>query len=460
MTPLEVGLFGLEPLHLVATGLVKASVVLIVLLLAVVSTRHLSAHLRYWIGNLAVVSLLGLALFSFVTPIWEFPILPGEQVVAASQIEPAYAEEFNGNWKLVPVVLAHSLESKTLTPSAGYYLLIGLAGLWGAGAILLLLRMFGGVLYLHRVTRRAQSAVADWNPVIVLAAQTIGMEKHPDVRLSPEVPVPMIWGVFRPVVLLPETSRSWGKERVSVVLTHEFVHAQRGDHVMALVTQLVVALFWINPLVWWLAKQQRCERELACDEAVLTLGADKITYAEQLVAMTQELRTSGPINAVAMATPSRLAERVGRVLNHESGIRFLNRSTVRASLFAAAMLAAPLATANLVKTEPFSQSPYINQLFNGECEQRTFAAEHLGKEGNRDAVPFLIQALIDPEQKTRVRTVRSLGELNDTRAMIPLQNLLQDRNPEVRAAAASALGSIDSPVVRVGTSEETRVGRR
>lgn len=63
-----------------------------------------------------------------------------------------------------------------------------------------------------------------------------------------------------------------------------------------------------------------------------------------------------------------------------------------------------------------------------------YAARHRGD------VPYLVNALRDPEQ--RYLAARYLGEFGDPRAIQPLIPLLRARDPHVRAAAAQSLGDL------------------
>ncbi len=63
---------------------------------------------------------------------------------------------------------------------------------------------------------------------------------------------------------------------LAAVLAHEHEHIARRDNLKAHVHQLVEILFWFHPLVWFIGRKQRDERERACDEAVLARGHDPV----------------------------------------------------------------------------------------------------------------------------------------------------------------------------------------
>jgi HEAT repeat protein len=78
-----------------------------------------------------------------------------------------------------------------------------------------------------------------------------------------------------------------------------------------------------------------------------------------------------------------------------------------------------------------------------EPELRQYLALVLGRTRDREAVPLLLAALQDPDDKTRIYTLWALGELGDPRARGALEAELADPDPGLRKTAAFALGELD-----------------
>jgi beta-lactamase regulating signal transducer with metallopeptidase domain len=94
------------------------------------------------------------------------------------------------------------------------------------------------------------------------------------VILSESALEPGILGVFHPVLLLPAgISERLNDEELNAILVHELCHVRRRDKLGAALHMLVEALFWFHPQVWWIGARLVDERERACDEEVLRLGA-------------------------------------------------------------------------------------------------------------------------------------------------------------------------------------------
>lgn len=71
---------------------------------------------------------------------------------------------------------------------------------------------------------------------------------------------------------------------------------------------------------------------------------------------------------------------------------------------------------------------------------RIFAAEALGKIGDKQALPALLKALQDKEDLVKLAAVQVLGRFKDPATLEPLKSMLTYPNAEIRAAAASSLG--------------------
>ena len=89
------------------------------------------------------------------------------------------------------------------------------------------------------------------------------------VVLSPAAPMPLAWGILRPVIVLPAAAPSWPAARLRAVLLHESMHHRRRDLLTQAIAQAACCLYWCHPLAWLALARQRVERERACDDAVL-----------------------------------------------------------------------------------------------------------------------------------------------------------------------------------------------
>ena len=127
--------------------------------------------------------------------------------------------------------------------------------------------------------------------------------------------MPLVWGVRRPVILLPRACTSWKKETFKMILLHELSHIRRRDlwtQKMALISR---AVYWFLPPVWWAARWLLKEGEKACDELVLSQGGMPRSYARELLRFARTATQAGtPEGGVGFFSSSNLEDRVRAVL--------------------------------------------------------------------------------------------------------------------------------------------------
>ncbi len=174
-------------------------------------------------------------------------------------------------------------------------------------------------------------------------ATRLGHESGLPVLSSPALVEPGVFGIFRPVLLLPEgIGDRLTPPQLKAVIAHERSHVRRRDNLWAAVHMTVEAIFWFHPLLWWIGHRLIEERELACDEEVLLSGAEPRAYATGIVEVCKSYLES-PLPCAAGVTGADLKKRVVGILNHRLAQPL---SPARKSLLAAACalaIASPIA---------------------------------------------------------------------------------------------------------------------
>ena len=135
-----------------------------------------------------------------------------------------------------------------------------------------------------------------------------------EVRSSPVMLEPGVFGIFRPVLLLPEgISDRLTPGQLGSIVAHEMCHIRRRDNLATAVHMVVEALFWFHPLVWWLGGRLVEERERACDEEVLRDGGDPQTYAEGILKVCEHYLES-PLKCIAGVSGANLKKRIEDIM--------------------------------------------------------------------------------------------------------------------------------------------------
>ncbi len=106
-----------------------------------------------------------------------------------------------------------------------------------------------------------------------------------DLRLSPDVASPVTFGLRKPVVLLPAGFPLLDARLQDAILAHECLHVRRRDWLFAVVEELVRALFWFHPAIWWLLGEIQLAREQAVDRAAVEMTQQREEYVDALLAI-------------------------------------------------------------------------------------------------------------------------------------------------------------------------------
>jgi len=134
------------------------------------------------------------------------------------------------------------------------------------------------------------------------------------VRSTPTRLEPGVFGVLRPVLLLPQTIRErLSDAQLDAIIAHELCHVRRRDNLIAAVHMFVEAVFWFYPPVWWIRARLLEERERACDEAVLESRGEPLEYAESILNVCKSYVES-PMSCVSGVTGSDLKKRIVRIM--------------------------------------------------------------------------------------------------------------------------------------------------
>ncbi|HEX4278105.1 MAG TPA: M56 family metallopeptidase [Bryobacteraceae bacterium] len=145
------------------------------------------------------------------------------------------------------------------------------------------------------------------------AGTPVRLDLDIDVRSSATAIEPGVFGIFRPVLLLPEgITESLTPAQLQTILAHEMCHVRSRDNLATVVQMLAESVFWFYPLVWWLGARLVEERERACDEDVLARGGDREAYAEGILKVCEMYLTAS--DCVAGVSGASLPRRIEEIM--------------------------------------------------------------------------------------------------------------------------------------------------
>ena len=191
----------------------------------------------------------------------------------------------------------------------------------------------------------------------IRAAAPVNLALPIPARSSGTLLEPGVFGIFRPVLLLPAgIADRLTPAQLQTVLAHELLHVQRRDNLSAAIQMFIETLFWFHPLVWWIGRRLLAERERACDEGVLHSGNDPRVYAEAVLNVCK-LYVESPLPCVSGITGANLKRRIEEIMRQPI-VRDLSAARKLVLAFAAgASLVLPIAIGLLHSPIAQAQSP-------------------------------------------------------------------------------------------------------
>ena len=302
----------------------RASVVLAAGWALTAAMRHTAASTRHFVWSSAIAgAILATAISSVgprvIVPV-SVPYAPAPRT-AASASQPDVAP--NGAASSLPLVsAAPSATESASTPAVAARAAWPDASLlaafvWGAGALGVLASLVAGTVGSWWIRSTARPLHAPWVDEAQVLAEAFEIPRSVAIVESSAVTMPMVCGIWRPVIVMPEAAEHWSDDRRRVVVLHELAHVKRRDCLTQALAQIVCAAYWFNPIVWFAARRLRVERERACDDFVLAAGEKGPDYAAHLLEIAQTMRHRGApaFAGLAMARPTQLEGRLLAILD-------------------------------------------------------------------------------------------------------------------------------------------------
>jgi uncharacterized protein (TIGR03435 family) len=267
------------------------------------SVSRAGANVRYFLAcaALAMMAAAPVVTWSLLGPPTPEPLAaPGAAPVAAAAS--AAARNLSAEF------------AAALYPAAPSPVLSCVVVVWLAGAVALWLRLIGGWIVTERLRYRlARPAPAKWQQTLDRLKTRIHVSQPVRLAVSTLVRAPAVIGWIRPVVLTPAGALlGLPAGQVEAILLHELTHIRRHDYLANMLQCVVEAMLFYHPAVWWVSGHMRAERELCCDDLVVSVSGDAVTYARALAGL-ESARVLLPTAATA-ATGGSLAHRISRLL--------------------------------------------------------------------------------------------------------------------------------------------------
>jgi beta-lactamase regulating signal transducer with metallopeptidase domain len=182
------------------------------------------------------------------------------------------------------------------------------AGAWVILSVTRASHFLLSVLRLREIVSRAKP--------VDLEIELPGIARRYALCTSEDVDRPSVLGFFSPRILLPpDLLAKLTLEELRQVLLHETEHLRRSDDWTNLLQKLALVLFPLNPVLFWVERRLCLERELACDDRVLSATGARKAYATCLTQLAEHSMVHRGITLAlgALGNWNRQSELVARV---------------------------------------------------------------------------------------------------------------------------------------------------
>jgi beta-lactamase regulating signal transducer with metallopeptidase domain len=236
---------------------------------------------------------------------------------------PGAAGVGHGNTAAVAPTENQRAPAPLLTLNGDWALAIFLA--WYLVATALVARLIVGHIRLQRIKDRA-SPLGEWHQARL--GQWLRMSsgsRVPRLLVSSAVDIPVAIGLIHPAIVIPtDLVGKLSESEFDQIGMHELAHVRRFDDWTNLIQKIAEALLFFSPAVFFIGRQLSIEREVACDDWVVSATAGARPYANcltRLAELTATRRVSALPSLGAFFTQKQIFTRIERLLDRTRNAR-------------------------------------------------------------------------------------------------------------------------------------------
>lgn len=200
--------------------------------------------------------------------------------------------------------------------AAGINISYIISALWAAVAAAIIIQNAVAYIKTRRVLKKASREVYDVRTLFAYAnvCKKMKLRGHVQVRRSGSIRSPLLFGVIKPMIILPDVLFS--ESELEMIFTHELTHYRHKDLIIKLAASLAAALHWFNPFAHILKRSINDACELCCDETVLSILdlPDKKDYGRLLLSVIESGSTEYAYTT-AMSGKKSIQRRLKRIVN-------------------------------------------------------------------------------------------------------------------------------------------------
>jgi bla regulator protein BlaR1 len=252
--------------------------------------RWQSPALRYWLWLILAAKLLVMPFWRMELPLpaWFGAEPAGAAVVELAGSAPALEGVASAS---VPAQLHEPADVRSSAPAESVSIIstvewatwVLLA--WLAVVVFEIVRVVVQYVRLRGLLNASQPAEAHVQTLVAQCSRSMGLSYLPEVRQVSIEGSPLVCGVFKQLLLLPQAlAKEIDSDALRQIVFHELAHLKRRDLLTVWVLHAMRTVYWFHPAVHWVAYRAGLDRELACDHLALThSGVSVAAYAHTLI---------------------------------------------------------------------------------------------------------------------------------------------------------------------------------
>ncbi|HEY3989479.1 MAG TPA: M56 family metallopeptidase [Acidobacteriaceae bacterium] len=192
---------------------------------------------------------------------------------------------------------------------------------------------------------------------------------RPEVRCSRETRGPVVLGMRRAVLLVPERFFDTPREDAAAALAHECAHAARRDFAKNLLYEFVAAAVSYHPACRLMRRRIAQTRELVCDEMAAGRESERPEYAASLLrlATAMAVPAARASHAIGVFDANTLEERIMRLtvdVPKVSRARKIAMVTVTATVLLGGASASAAISTDIVPLDGAAARPTREKVYN------------------------------------------------------------------------------------------------
>jgi beta-lactamase regulating signal transducer with metallopeptidase domain len=161
--------------------------------------------------------------------------------------------------------------------------------IWSVGCLFFALRMSFGLSWLSQTRGNAlPNENMSLQTTFAQLLTRLNMQRPIQLLISHEIDSPMTAGCWKPIILMPAVMLTrLSPDLIEALLAHELAHIKRNDYLINLIQNLIEIILFFHPMVWWISKQIRIERENIADDLATSILQEPKQLAFALAALDE-----------------------------------------------------------------------------------------------------------------------------------------------------------------------------